>query len=819
MYYCQAAIRVLMRILLCLVILTSGFLPVQAQMLEQIIGPEQHIPSQRELAASWIRHPDAGFNAHEVILFRKNFQLERVPYRFVVHISADNQYRLFVNGTYAAKGPARSDLHHWYYETLDLAPLLKAGENTLAVEVVNFGPKRGWSQFSHMTSLFVMGRGPSESPVNTVPGSWRCMRNEAHYPLIVEWIGRREVAFGLYVANPTDSITGRRYPWGWHLPEYDHRGWLSAARANNAGTRNTQYAGGIVHSGGKLLEPRPIRMIRERQEPLGKVVRVSGVSWQEGYLVGERSLEIPARRRVSLWIDRGHMTIGYPELSVSGGEGSTIEARYAETLFNEDRMSKGNRNDFKDKVFVGIRDVFMPDGGPMRVFRPTWLRSFRFIELNVTTGEEPLVMHGYHNQYSAYDLELKASFRTDRESLDRLMEPGWRTVSLCAQDILMSDAYYEQMQYVGDSKVHNLALLFLSGNDDLVRNQLRQTDWSRIPEGLTIACYPNAFHLVIPFYSLLWIDMIHDYMMWSGDRDFVRSFEPGIAAVLDWFQRRLLPDGLLGPLEWWNYVDWSPGFPNGVPPGIVDGRSALFSLQYALTLDRAADILDFTGRQDDARHYRAQASGLRGAVRSQCYDEGRGLFADTPDKQHFSQHTNILAVLSGCSEGEEAQRIMMQAPGDSSLHQVALFFRYYLLEALHRAGLADRLEQELHPWQSMLGQGLTTFTEVPIEWASQRSDCHPWSAAPNIHFFTSICGIRPLAPGYSRVLVAPEPGSLNEIRASLPHPKGALEIDLHRQGRQEFRGSLRVPAGMEVTFRWKDQETSYGEGVHELRLK
>jgi hypothetical protein len=80
---------------------------------------------------------------------------------------------------------------------------------------------------------------------------------------------------------------------------------------------------------------------------------------------------------------------------------------------------------------------------------------------------------------------------------------GWRTTSLCAQDMLMSDAYYEQMQYTGDSRVHNLSLLTLSGDDRLTRNALIQFDQSRIPEGLTFCLLSQSF---LPDHTLLFLN-------------------------------------------------------------------------------------------------------------------------------------------------------------------------------------------------------------------------------------------------------------------------------------------------------------------------
>jgi alpha-L-rhamnosidase len=102
--------------------------------------------------AQWIMHPTLQPQAHALVLFRKEFELTAKPRKFVVHLSADNHYRLFVNGKYVLRGPARGDISHWFYETIDLAEYLHTGKNTLAAEVVNWGPKRSFTFFSQMTS-------------------------------------------------------------------------------------------------------------------------------------------------------------------------------------------------------------------------------------------------------------------------------------------------------------------------------------------------------------------------------------------------------------------------------------------------------------------------------------------------------------------------------------------------------------------------------------------------------------------------------------------------------------------------------------------
>ena len=50
--------------------------------------------------ARWISYPGEAPNVYGVYHFRKSFDLEVVPSRFIVHVSADNRYKLYVNGNW-----------------------------------------------------------------------------------------------------------------------------------------------------------------------------------------------------------------------------------------------------------------------------------------------------------------------------------------------------------------------------------------------------------------------------------------------------------------------------------------------------------------------------------------------------------------------------------------------------------------------------------------------------------------------------------------------------------------------------------------------
>jgi hypothetical protein len=94
--------------------------------------------------------------------FRKTLELPARPDSFVVHVSADNRYKLYVNGRQVSLGPARGDLDHWFYETVNIAPHLKAGKNVLAAVVWNGGEHVPFAQMTYRTAFILQGNTEAE---------------------------------------------------------------------------------------------------------------------------------------------------------------------------------------------------------------------------------------------------------------------------------------------------------------------------------------------------------------------------------------------------------------------------------------------------------------------------------------------------------------------------------------------------------------------------------------------------------------------------------------------------------------------------------
>src|SRR5690606_22909248 len=118
--------------------------------------------------------------------------------------------------------------------------------------------------------------------------------------------------------------------------------------------------------------------------------------------------------------------------------------------------------------------------------------------------------------------------------------------------------------------------------------------------------------------------------------------------------------------------------------------STVVSLQYAGTLQRAAELARELGDETLAKRYEDRAAGLITAVNNLCWNSERRFYADTPGGQSFSQHGNLLAVLVGAVKGDAARDLIQRTADDEKLVQTTTYFRYYLLRALKKAGLGDQ---------------------------------------------------------------------------------------------------------------------------------
>ncbi len=467
------------------------------------------------------------------------------------------------------------------------------------------------------------------------------------------------------------------------------------------------------------------------------------------------------------------------------------------------------------KTIAGVRDEFRPDGGERRQFQTLWFRTYRYVQLEIETGDEALRLHDLHGIFVGYPFELVARFDSDVAWLADMWEINWRGARLCAWETYVDTPYYEQLQYVGDTRIQALITLYMSNDDRLVRQALEHFDLSRIPEGITASRYPSDLGQYIPTFSPIWVAMVHDYWMHRDAPEYVRDFLPGIRSVLAWFERRVDATGLVGPIPWWPFVDWAREWARGVPPGGAEGHSTVISLQFVYALERAAELEEGLGVPELADRYRRLARNVRDAVRSRSWNPTRGLFRDTPEGNTYSQQANVMAVLTDAVAPADQAAVMERVLSDATLTQSTYYFSYYQLEALRKAGLGERYIDQLGPWRGMLDLGLTTVPETP---EPTRSDSHAWSAHPNYGLLATVLGVRPAEPGFKSVRIAPHLGPLQRAEGRVPHPLGAIVVRLARTPGGGLRGEITLPPGLAGVLVWGGKETALRSGRQELSL-
>jgi len=772
--------------------------------------PHQDINEElltRAWSAQWIAHPEVSLQEYSVQHFRNTFSLEDAPEEFVIHVSADNRYQFFVNGKLLGRGPARGDLLHYRFESYNIADLLQAGENVLAAVVWNFAEDAPVAQHTYRTGLIVQGNKEAEAIVNTNPEQWQVYHNQAYDPLTQADF----TVYGYYASGACDRVDGSVYPWGWETLDYSSNNEWVTPRARVVGRPygfRYGYGDGAIN-----LYPRNIPMLEEKTERMAEVERAS-VTVDAAFVQGNQPVTIPANQQATILLDQTYLTMGYPQLTVSEGAGSKMKVTYAEALYDENRK-KGNRNETEGKEIVGFYDIFLPDGGENRTFQPLWIRTFRYLQLDITTGDEPLVLEDLSHQYTAYPFEKTAFIQTDEPTMDSIWDVSWRTARLCALETYMDCPYYEQLQYVGDTRIQALISLYVDGDDRLMRNALFQFANSITSEGITMSRYPSGLPQYIPPYALFWINMLHDYHMHRTDDDFVQQFVPGMTRVLQWYETYVDTNDLLKGMPWWNYVDAIPEFDRGTPPGAQDGHSTFITLQYLYTLQQAIELYDYFGLTEFADHYQQIADKIQSAVQETSYDDSRQLYADTPEKKHYSQHTNIFAVLTQTAPEEKWQPIMQRTVADTSLAACYIYFRFYLHRAMQQAGLGDYFVEHQDIWKDMLAEGLTTFAEHDED---TRSDCHAWSASPLYEYLATVGGITPAAPHFTEVRVAPNLGSLTEFEGEMPHPQGTISVKLNRKGKSSIQAEIALPEGVSGSFHWQGKQTDLRAGKQNINL-
>lgn len=766
-------------------------------------------------AQGWITHPSVKTDSAPIVLsFQRQFDLDAVPPSFPVQITADNRFILFVNGQRVASGPSMGDVANWRISSLDLAPYLQPGRNILTAQVWNFvkpapvlPPDPTKQQKAAFTAFEMMHQTGPVAQQSVATGFW--LRGPAGIstdapgwqtaidPSRSAGSGQKQVRRWYYAAGAPETLDASIAPGDW----------TNAVPAPEAAART-------------LVADR-LPQQRFSPVPAGKVVRTD-LPAAKGFPT--RPVTVPANSKVTLLLQREAMVSAYPELALSGGAGAQVKLTYAEALYDE-KFIKADRNLIGDRKPVGITDSITADGRSLS-FMPLWWRTWRYLEIEVTTKDAPLTLEKLSVFETGYPFQKVAKFESSDPELDRIWHIGWRTAEVDAHETYMDTSFWEQLQYAGDTRLQMLISYAVSGDPRLAEQAIDAFASSNTDGGLIEAAYPTRRPNAIAPFSLLWVGMLHDWWMEQPDpRPVTRNLDR-MRTVLDWFEKYRSPRGLLTRNPQWNFIDWAgqtavdrDKFPSYSKES---NESCLMSVTWLGALDQGAALEAALGDPDRAASFKEKASALRTAIRQHCWNAERGLFADNPDLDVFSQHTNALAVLYDVATPEQAPAILdrIMAPGKGidapeGMFTTSYYFAWYLIRAFDHAGLSDRYPSLLKTWRDLLALNYTTW---PEERGNTRSDSHAWSAHPTADLLGIVAGIRSAAPGYAALRVEPHLGSLTRLDATAATPHGPVKVRYRLEGGW-LEAEIDRPANLPGSFIWNGQSHPLNESRTRLRLR
>ena len=790
-------------------LILSLFFSLFSTIVQAQFGPPTGEPDvlNKRWSSSWITVPTATNDGYGVYMFRKSVDFPSKPNKFVIHVSADNRYKLFVNEKFVSLGPARGDLNHWNYETVDIAAYLKVGKNTIAAQVWNEGEFKPEAQISYRTGFILQGNSTAESAFNT-NNTWLCETDKSYAPL-------RFVTPTYYVAGAGEIRNMAAQIGNWQSESFDDANWQKAKQIGSGVPKNVLGAFGTMS--GWMLVPSIIPQMEMKDERLSKVVFSEGnVTIPTGFPLEKKEFTVPANTTAKIILDQTYLTNAYPYVEFSAGKNASISLKYAESLYTI-YPNKGNRNETSGKDFLGRTDSLISNGDTQQKFTALTFRTYRYIQITITTKDEPLVLNDIYGTFTGYPFDLKASTNSKDKEIQDILKIGWRTARLCATETYMDCPYYEQLQYIGDGRIQAMVSLYNSGDDWLVKNALNLMDFSRTPEGVTLSRHPSYTPQFIPTFSLWYIGMLQDYSRYGGDIDFVKSKIGGTRQILDYFKSYQQADGSLKNTPQWMFTDWVDNAKDwnfGTAPMSANGSSAVLDLQLLWAYQVASDLESKLGNAAFAAQYQKAIEQLKKTIKTKYWDKTQKIFADREEKDVFSQHANSLAILTGIVSPQEATQIASQLLSNKQLAPASIYFKYYLHQALIKAGLGNDYLNWLGKWRENMAMGLTTWAETS-DVNTSRSDCHAWGSSPNIEFYRTILGIDSDGLGFSKVKITPHLGQLTDIGGSIPHPKGTISTN-YKFENGKWKIQISLPKTVTGTLIWKGKSTLLKEGINEL---
>lgn len=637
------------------------------------LEPRQMLHKQLDKEFQLEEHREDLKNNHT--LFRKKIKIEPGTKEVILDISADDYYKLYINGKYVTQGPANSYPFCYNYNRINITKYVRQGENILGVHVyyqglINRAYNSGDYRQGMIAEVWADGSLAADD-------CWK-------YAEAKEYGASRTIAYD----TQFDEIIDNRVKLdGWKEPGYDDSGWETAAFC-----MQDDHVLVLQQTPNLQMELRyPVQIIRQ----------------QEGYL-----------------LDFGEELTGTFYMKAWGHAGDEVTILSGEELEADDRV----RNDMRCNCLYEDKLILAEGENELEQFE---YKCFRYVQL---IAEQDVKMDVFRVDYRHYPFdEAFNKFHSEDELVNRIWNICKNAVRNCAQEAFLDCPHREKGQYLGDLTVTAHALYYLTGDTALFKKAL--TDFAnstRICEGM-MAVAPGNFMQEIADFSLLYPYQLLLYYRLSKEKVFLEKMLPAAEGIARYFEQFQNESGMLENVKTkWNLVDWPENLRDNYDfelpqPVVGDGCHNVINALYVgmkLCIEEIKEILDIP--------YHSEAETLKAAFIHSFYKPETGLFVDSTVSSHSSLHANVFACFYGLEPEGNKIAELIQEKGLCC----GVFVAYFVLYGLIRMGKKEQayeliVNKSEHSWYNMLKEGATTAYEA---WGKDQkwntSLCHAWAAAP-----------------------------------------------------------------------------------------
>lgn len=645
-------------------------------------------------------------------------------------MTAVSRYKLWVNGRFLTRGPARSYPHAQAIDQIDVTEHLQTGSNLIAVQV--YSP--GYSHFAYlhrgMVGLLAWLLCDGEETLETT-SRWQTQRNSSFSDQV-----QRVSIYGSGV-----EVRDLRLDTNWTQPDFVSDGWESA-----------RVIAAVGSGPWTSLRPRSLPLLQEDAADLKLVEMRTGShypnpdphlalsnGWHNAQSV---NLTIPAggwrqphaeTGSATFWLfDLGRDYSCQGWVAVQGAQGGEqIFISYAEKM-RDGALVLSNPATY---CRVRLTDKFTLRPGD-QIVEGFSLRGGRYILFGFVGAENSPVHLQFYARISQYPLQISHPLATGDAELDGIIKLCETTIHACLQDGFVDSVWRESSQWLGDALPQSMALWAMCDDLQPMRTVLEMAAQGAEADGILPSVLPGeVYAYTIPRYNFMWLELLQFYAQVTDDDDLVAQLWPTLVKMLAAIDRWQLENGLIvTPNGRRLYIDWSPTS-NKEP-------HAVYNLHFVLALQQAAQLANRLGEGEQADRWLARAHDLQQVIRDVFWRNSR--WQDDPEQTTFSQLTAAFALLTETAVSSTDPALLNAIahrsldPDDThrpdKMVLASPFMHHYLFEALRKGGRDDQVVEIIRlRWGRWLRQGYpTTWENWQVDFPDG-SQCHAFSAHPRYH--------------------------------------------------------------------------------------